>query len=231
MDDLKAKSEMVKKAQAAERMKMLKKNLDNKIRSTGMSKDDAKAKPDVQEKKRKAKDLKASADEDLGSQESEEEDEKTPPKKVQKPPPKVSSPGQAVGTGVKKMSELFGPETWPFGMSAAAVDQLTLEQFLKAKELSLSERKLRTDDPDLPGQIMEATAIALPEVEVAGGFHDFIKNLCPGSLLHLPIGPALGWWHLLPVAWLVPTSEYGTDERGCAGRVSKSTWISAHNRK
>ena len=111
MEDLKTKSDIIKKAQALERLRMVKKNLDNKIRSTGMSKDNSKAKPDSQEKKRKAKDLKYATDEDLGSEESEEEGSKTPPKKVQKPPPKVSSPDKANGTGVKKLSELFGQET------------------------------------------------------------------------------------------------------------------------
>ena len=227
MGDLKAKSDLIKKAQALERLSMAKKNLDNKIKSTGMAKD----KLDGQDKKRKVKDLKNTTNGGSESEDLEEDDSKTPPKKIQKPPPKVSSPDGSAGTGGKKLSELFSQETWPFGMCAAAVDQLTIDQYLKAKELSLSEKKLKTDDPDLPGQIMEATAITLPEEDVAGGLHDYVKNLCPGSLLHLPIGPALGWWHLLPVAWLVPTSEYGTEERGCAGRVSKSTWISAHNRK
>ena len=78
---------------------------------------------------------------------------------------------------------------------------------------------------------MMATTLHLPPIQAVGGHHDFVKELCPASVVHMPIGPVEDWWDKIPVEWTIVTSEFGTEERGGAGKVSKSTWISAHNRK
>ena len=52
---------------------------------------------------------------------------------------------------------------------------------------------------------METTVLTLPPIEAVGGPHDYLKILCPASLLHLPFGDPADWWPLVPVEWPLVT--------------------------
>ena len=84
---------------------------------------------------------------------------------------------------------------------------MTMKQFLKTKELALREKQLKTTEKDTPGNIMETTVLTLPPVEAVGGPHDYLKVLCPGSLLHMPMGDPVDWWPLIPVEWPLVTGK------------------------
>ena len=108
----------------------------------------------------------------------------------------------------QKISDMFpDPDSWPFKLTKEAVDQMTLKDFLKAKELALQEKQLKATEKDIPGNIMETTVLTLPPVEAVGGHHDFLKILCPASLLHFPVGDPVDWWPLVPVEWPLATGK------------------------
>ena len=87
-----------------------------------------------------------------------------------------------------KISDMFlDPSSWPFRLSKEAVDQMSIKEFLKAKELAVQEKQLKATEKDLPGTIMETTVITLPPIEAVGGPHDYLKILCPASLVHMPL--------------------------------------------
>ena len=101
-----------------------------------------------------------------------------------------------------KISDMFpDPASWPYKLTKEAVDQMSMKEFLKAKELALQEKQLKATEKDIPGNIMETTVLTLPPVEAVGGHHDFLKILCPASLLHMPLGDPVDWWPLVPVEW------------------------------
>ena len=107
-----------------------------------------------------------------------------------------------------KISTMFpDPASWPYNLTKEAVDQMTLKDFLKAKELALQEKQLKATEKDIPGNIMETTVLTLPPVEAVGGHHDFLKILCPASMLHMPLGDPADWWQLVPVEWPLVTGK------------------------
>ena len=109
-----------------------------------------------------------------------------------------------------KISDMFpDPDSWPFKLSKEAVDQMSMKDFLKAKELALQEKQLKATEKDIPGNIMETTVLTLPPVEAVGGHHDFLKILCPASLLHFPVGDPADWWPLVPMEWPLATGKNG----------------------
>ena len=128
----------------------------------------------------------------------------SPVKKVQK-----KAPMSPVKRGTEaKISEMFpDPASWPYKLTKEAVDQLSMKEFLKTKELWLQEKQLKATEKDIPGDIMETTVLTLPPVEAVGGHHDFLKVLCPASLLHMPLGDPVDWWPLVPVEWPLVTGK------------------------
>ena len=117
----------------------------------------------------------------------------------------VSSPKKRKTAGAK-ISEMFpDPASWPYKLTKEAVDQMSLKDFLKAKELALQEKQLKATEQDIPGTIMETTVLTLPPIEAVGGPHDYLKILCPAALLHLPLGDPADWWPLVPVEWPLVT--------------------------
>ena len=111
-------------------------------------------------------------------------------------------------TAGPKISDMFpDPASWPYKLTKEAVDQMSMKEFLKAKELALQEKQLKATEKDIPGNIMETTVLTLPPVEAVGGHHDFLKILCPASLLHMPLGDPVDWWPLVPVEWPLVTGK------------------------
>ena len=107
-----------------------------------------------------------------------------------------------------KISDMFpDPASWPYKLTKEAVDQMSMKEFLKAKELALQEKQLKATEKDIPGDIMETTVLTLPPVEAVGGHHDFLKVLCPASLLHMPLGDPADWWPLVAVEWPLVTGN------------------------
>ena len=84
---------------------------------------------------------------------------------------------------------------------------MSMKEFLKAKELALREQQLKATEKDIPGNIMETTVLTLPPIEAVGGPHDYLKVLCPASLLHMPLGDPVDWWPLVPVEWPLVTGK------------------------
>ena len=74
------------------------------------------------------------------------------------------------------------------------------------KKFELEEKSLKKDT-DLPGLVIMPTEMTLPEVDVEGGVHDFVKNLVPASMVHFPIGPPEDWWHNVAVEWKTVTGK------------------------
>ena len=54
------------------------------------------------------------------------------------------------------------PASWPYKLSKEAVDQMSIKEFLKAKELAVQEKQLKATEKDLPGTIMETTVLTFP---------------------------------------------------------------------
>ena len=129
----------------------------------------------------------------------------SPVKKVQKKA--LLSPVKR--TSGPKISDMFpDPASWPYKLTKEAVDQMSMKEFLKAKELALQEKQLKATEKDIPGDIMETTVLTLPPVEAVGGHHDFLKVLCPASLLHMPLGDPVDWWPLVAVEWPLVTGKH-----------------------
>ena len=74
------------------------------------------------------------------------------------------------------------------------------------KKFELEEKSLKKD-ADLPGLVIMPTEMTLPEVDVEGGVHDFVKHLVPASMVHFPIGPPEDWWHNVAVEWKTVTGK------------------------
>ena len=106
----------------------------------------------------------------------------------------------------EKTSAILPERFWPADMTAAQVDKLTVDQVHALKKLELEEKSLKKDE-DLPGLVITPTQLYLPEVTVAGGVHDFIKKIVPGSMLHFPIGPPDDWWENVAVEWKTVTGK------------------------
>ena len=119
----------------------------------------------------------------------------------------VSSPKKrkTASTG-PRISDIFpDPASWPYKLTKEAVDQMSLKEFLKAKELALQEKQHKATEKDIPGTFMETTVLTLPPIEAVGGPHDYLKILCPASLIHMPLGDPVDWWPLVPVEWPLVT--------------------------
>ena len=108
----------------------------------------------------------------------------------------------------EKTSAILPERFWPADMTAAQVDKLTVDQVHALKKLELEEKSLKKDE-DLPGLVITPTQLYLPEVTVAGGVHDFVKKIVPGSMLHFPIGPPDDWWENVAVEWKTVTGTVG----------------------
>ena len=106
----------------------------------------------------------------------------------------------------EKTSSILPEKFWPTDMTAAQIDKFTVDQVHAMKKFELEEKSLRKD-ADLPGLVIMPTEMTLPEVNVEGGVHDFVKKIVPASMVHFPIGPPEDWWHNLAVEWKTVTGE------------------------
>ena len=147
----------------------------------------------------------------VSSAEEEEELEEIAKKSASSPvkkAPKKTPMSPVKRTSGPKISDMFpDPASWPYKLTKEAVDQMSMKEFLKAKELALQEKQLKATEKDIPGDIMETTVLTLPPVEAVGGHHDFLKVLCPASLLHMPLGDPADWWPLVAVEWPLVTGN------------------------
>ena len=59
---------------------------------------------------------------------------------------------------------------------------------------------------------------------------DSFSVFAPPRWTHFPRSEPIEWWKFLPLKWPVVTQEFGSKLRGMVNRVSKETWIGAHDR-
>ena len=130
------------------------------------------------------------------------------------------------------LSELVPKALWPRGMSKEAIDALSLPMLKHLQEHDLALRKLDGEaESKNPGKVVDETTTTMTSVLVPAQKHDFMKKFSAGQFLHFPLSPPETWWKYVAVAYEEVTPEFGAEERGVTGKIARSTWISAHNRK
>ena len=130
------------------------------------------------------------------------------------------------------LSKMIPKALWPRGMSAAAIDNLDMEQLESLQKHDIEIRKLEgATEGKKPGKLVEETALTMSKVFVKSAYHDYVSKFSRGQFLHPPLGPPKRWWKFVAVEYTEVTAEYGAEERGVTGRIAHSTWVSAHNRK
>ena len=105
-----------------------------------------------------------------------------------------------------KTSDILPQRFWPSDMAASQIDKLSVDQVHALKKLELDEMSLKKED-DMPGLVIKPTELYLPEVQVEGGTHDFVKKIVAASMLHFPIGPPDDWWEHVPIEWKTVTGK------------------------
>ena len=195
-------------AQKKARIDLAVKGIKQKSRPKPSGRVSPKKMPSMRIPKRKAGDSLYSSSEKSSDEDDEglEETRKEGANKTLSPPAKKLP--KKSGTAGPKISDMFpDPASWPYNLTKEAVDKMSMKEFLKTKELALREKQLKATEKDIPGNIMETTVLTLPPLEAVGGHHDYLKILCPASLLHMPLGDPADWWPLLPVEWPLVTGK------------------------
>ena len=82
-----------------------------------------------------------------------------------------------------------------------------------------------------PGKVVEETAPTMSEVFVKSTYHNYTSKFSKGQFLHFPLSPPTQWWKYVGAEFKEVTTEFGHEERGVTGKIARSTWVSAHNRK
>ena len=130
------------------------------------------------------------------------------------------------------LSVMIPKALWPRGMTKEAIDMMDLVMLEKMQAHDLALRALEgSKDEKNPGKIVDETAPTMAEVFVDSAYHDFVSKFSGGHFLHFPLSPPTQWWKFVAVAYDEITPEFGHEERGVTGRIARSTWVSAHNRK
>ena len=130
------------------------------------------------------------------------------------------------------LSEIVPKALWPRGMTKEAIDLLDLPRLerLQAHDLALRKLEGETESKN-PGKVVDETTPSMTKVLIPAAYHDFVKKFSAGQFLHFPLSPPESWWKYVAVSYDEITPEFGHEERGVTGKIARSTWVSAHNRK
>ena len=130
------------------------------------------------------------------------------------------------------LSLMIPKALWPRGMTKEAIDSMDIETLERLQAHDIALRTLEgSKEEKNPGKIVDETGPTMTKVFVESGYHDFLTKFSPAQFLHFPLSPPAQWWKFVAVAYEEITPEFGHEERGITGRIARSTWVSAHNRK
>ena len=108
---------------------------------------------------------------------------------------------------------------------------MSVDQYEAMKLRMIKEKKIQSEEKQLPGMIARKPTAVVSKKMVKGGYDDATSTFTPGRWLRMPISDPAKWWHELPIRWDEIMPEWGAKERGAKNRLAQETWYGLHDRE